>query len=363
MLDQVREHGVVPVYRSIDGTVDDRPLQNILLQGEAETWQGTVPVAGSIVPLADAYALEISFIAATRRTDRQQEFTLYIDLRSERSSRYGIIRRASLRSLSDFRCGVNVPELGGTDQEIVAAMLGADVLPVTAGDFPQQTLPVSIDGDSFWSKRFKARSAEKIMGFVNKAESFFLKNLNIRLKVVRLVINENLTYSGTSAEDFLRAHAPATVPLPHFQSGIASIHHLFTGKSFAGGAIGVAFTGTACQNPELAFGVTAFPSRKENGKRVSFPALIPITFAHETFHNFNGVHIKGKKNLMVAKFDSLRPPTRVAGSTRETVFQFLNSLDASGLNCLQAGHEVSGEDTTKKKKKRKRKKRKKRRRK
>ena len=149
-----------------------------------------------------------------------------------------------------------------------------------------KVITISTDADPEWYAKYGETSNAVIASILNTAEAIYEAQLGIRFRIVKQhVYTQTSPYTTTDSGALLRVFTGNSENRTNLGAGgdfheEVDLKHLFTGKDMDGSVIGIAYIGTVCAAPALAFGVT----------QSYVDAATPGIFAHEVGHNFGGFH-------------------------------------------------------------------------
>lgn len=185
-------------------------------------------------------------------------------------------------------------------------------------------LPLTIVSDTQFTSRNGPNTQANVAARINFADGIYSGQLNVSLSILH---HEVLTNNGTlTATDpfallpdfatYMRTGAGSSLP----RGGIA---HLFSGRDFDGGVVGLAYIGVLCSF-NFGYGI----DQDFNGNTTS--ALI---FAHELGHNFGAPH-DGQEACANEPFRGIMNPS-INGSTTFSPCSIQQmSDDIANASCL-----------------------------
>jgi hypothetical protein len=221
-------------------------------------------------------------------------------------------RAASARSL-----GVVRPLVGGVE---------APAAPVDASQ-TARVVTISTDADPEWYARYGSQSNAVIASIINTAEAIYDRQLGIRFRLVKQHLYTDASpYAGTAAGSLLTAFVRN--PENAVNLGASSttfdtdvdLKHLFTGKDFDGSVVGIAYIGTVCAIPTLAYGITQAYNDVAN----------PGIFAHEIGHNFGAYHDTVNRGTLMYPSLSVPPAETFSSTSLDEIYRHLGG-DSSCL--------------------------------
>jgi hypothetical protein len=201
-----------------------------------------------------------------------------------------------------------------------------------------RTLTLSTDADPEWYARHGDQSNAVIASIINTAETLYHRQLGLRFRIVKQhVYTSNSPYSSTEAGTLLKQFTNNGSNRDNLGSGGADFHeevdlkHLFTGKDIDGSVIGIAYIGTVCAAPSLAFGVTQH----------YLDAANPGIFAHELGHNFGAFHDTSDRTGLMYPSISIPPSDHFSTLSLAEVQQHL----AANGSCISSEYMTPRPDT------------------
>jgi hypothetical protein len=287
---------------SRDGHESTDTITPVLLQGRLAvggSWKRSgrriFPAAASIIN----NTLKITFPgrATGSKASRQRVYTITMRLDGSvvvRASVASMPRSAGRRGACGAAVGIGslAKQAYGTSEETHNETVDQTIPPLVGQDVdsPSQfsrVITISTDADEEWYQRYGEQSNAVIASIINSAEAIFNRQLGLRFRVVQQhTYAAGSPYSTTDASKLLASFAMNSANKLNLGEGKASFHkdvdlkHLFTGKDLDGSTIGIAYIGTVCAFPSMAFGVT------QGYMDIANPAV----FAHELGHNFGANH-------------------------------------------------------------------------
>jgi hypothetical protein len=186
---------------------------------------------------------------------------------------------------------------------------------------------LSTDADPEWFAKYGENSNATIASIINVAEAIYDRQLNVRFKIVKQhVYTDTSPYTMTAPGGLLSAFTRNTENPANLGENATTfeqdvdLKHLFTGKDFDGGVIGIAYIGVICSIPSLSYGITqAFGEGPTAG-----------IFAHEVGHNFGAYHDSNNRGSLMYPSISLPP----AESFSSTSLGEINSHLAESQSCF-----------------------------
>jgi hypothetical protein len=304
------------------------PLEPILLRGRVAVGGGTVRSGRRVYPTAASVIkneLKITFPgrATGSRQSRQRIYTVRVLL--DGSIKVSA-RISSVPAHAFYRgaCGSAVG--GGSVADAVHAAHAAHaaegneytIMPIPTDEPPlgdadsgeattTKVLTISTDADPEWYARYGESSNAVIASIINSAEAIYERQLGLRFRIVRQhVYTDSSPYTATDSGTLLKLFTGNADNRSNLSTGVGDFHdevdvkHLFTGKDMDGSVIGIAYIGTVCAAPALAFGVT----------QAYVDAATPGIFAHELAHNFGAFHDVSERSGLMYPSISIPSATR-----------------------------------------------------
>ena len=174
-----------------------------------------------------------------------------------------------------------------------------EVAPVFAN-----VLTMSTDADPEWYAKHGDASNAVIASIINTAEALYHRQLGLRFRIVKQHVYSSVSpYTSTDPGSLLKQFTGNVANKENMGSGGADFNeevdlkHLFTGKNIDGSVIGIAYIGTVCAAPSLAFGLTQH----------YLDAANPGIFAHELGHNFGAFHDTSDRSGLMYPSISIPP--------------------------------------------------------
>jgi hypothetical protein len=314
------------------GTKYIDPLEPLLLRGKVAVGGGTVRQGRRVYRTAasvinNELKITIPGRATGSRGTRQRIYTVRVLLNGSIQVSAKI---SSIPAHAFYRgaCGSAVGS-----QSIAAAVAphaeGVSeytIMPIDAAGTPvsnpetgearaTKVITISTDADPEWYAKYGESSNAVIASILNTAEAMYEAQLGIRFRLVKQhVYTQTSPYTMTDSATLLKVFTGNPENAANLSDSRADFHedvdlkHLFTGKDMDGSVIGIAYIGTVCAAPALAFGVT----------QSYVDAATPGIFAHEVGHNFGGFHDVGDRSGIMYPSISIPSATRFSSvSVRE----------------------------------------------
>ncbi|HYN86435.1 MAG TPA: M12 family metallo-peptidase [Pyrinomonadaceae bacterium] len=129
-----------------------------------------------------------------------------------------------------------------------------------------------------------AEALAEITSIVNQVDGVYESQLGIEIRIVHSRVWQtsndpyNTNSAGTTLSQFRSDYDSSFAPAPAPRRDLA---HLWSGRDFEGGTIGVAYLGSVCADPSLSYGLSQ--QLTQSAQKVALTA-------HEIGHNFNAEH-------------------------------------------------------------------------
>lgn len=301
-----------------NGRQESDPLVPVLLRGKVAVGGGSPHHGRRVFHTAASIIkneMKVTFPgrATGSRQSRQRVYTIRISV----DGTVKVTAKISSVPASAFRrgaCGAAVgagtmAKMEGEDPDLTiqpipnqeATPVGStnDVAPVLAN-----VITISTDADPEWYAKYGDSSNAVIASIINSAEALYNRQLGLRFRIVKQhVYASGSPYTATESGSLLKQFTNNAANKENMGSGGAEFNdevdlkHLFTGKDIDGSVIGIAYIGTVCAAPTLAFGVTQH----------YLDAADPGIFAHELGHNFGAFHDTSDRTGLMFPSISLPP--------------------------------------------------------
>ena len=288
------------------------PIDPILLQGSVAVgggWRKTgrriYPTSASII----AGELKMTFPGRVRgkAKRRQRVYTIRIKMDGSISVRARVrsIPRSIGRTGACASAGENLvhsavsAQIDSSDDDVV-------ILPIdgTSDTETSKVVTISTDADPEWYQLYGDKSNAVIASIVNDAEAIYSRQLGIRFRIVKQHVYTDGSPYGTSDPGAMlsrftrnRENGKNLANNSGALDEEVDIKHLFTGKDFDGGVIGIAYIGVVCSVPGLSYGIT---------QHYMDIADVGI-FAHELGHNFGADHDSSRRDAIMYPSISVPP--------------------------------------------------------
>jgi hypothetical protein len=130
---------------------------------------------------------------------------------------------------------------------------------------------------------------QDILNIIAQVDGIYDAQLGVRVRVVfqRAWTTNTDPYTLTAASPALAEFRSSYSASPPVNLNDVDLVHMFTGKDFDGGTIGIAYTGVACNAPDFAYGIS---QSKWNGGGAGVMTQRVALTAHEMGHNFGASH-------------------------------------------------------------------------
>lgn len=313
-------------------------VEPVLLRGRVAVGGGTPRHGRRVYPTAASIIknqLKVTFPgrATGTKQKRQRIYTIKISL----DGTVKVTARVSSVPASAFHRGACGAAVGvassseGDDDE------SSTIQPIPTGDATPdpadgdttlaRVITISTDADAEWFAKYGDSSNAVIASIINTAEALYHGQLGLRFRIVKQhVYTSGSPYTSTDSGTLLKQFTQNSANPGNLGTGAASFNdevdlkHLFTGKDIDGSVIGIAYIGTVCAAPSLAFGVT------QNYLEVANPGI----FAHELGHNFGAFHDLSDRSGLMYPSISIPPAQRFSDVSLQEVQKHL----ASNGNCI-----------------------------
>ncbi len=293
----IRKNKTWRSFKHEGGQLREDTLDPVLLQGKLALGGGWRVAGRRIFPTAASIIgnqLKVTFPGRVRgsRRSRQRIYTISLSLDGSLVVK-AIVSSVPVSAARRGACGVEV-DSEAHQSSVVEPLRGfARQENVTK---TVRVVTLSTDADPEWYARYGEQSNAVIASIVNTAEAIYDRQLDIRFRIVKQhVYTDTSPYTMTAAGGLLSSFTrnmenPTNLGLnaTTFDQDV-DLKHLFTGKDFDGGVIGIAYIGVVCSIPTLSYGITqAFGEGPTAG-----------IFAHEIGHNFGAYHdVNNRGSLM-----------------------------------------------------------------
>ncbi|HUP42256.1 MAG TPA: M12 family metallo-peptidase [Thermoanaerobaculia bacterium] len=194
-----------------------------------------------------------------------------------------VYREADIRPEGGGLCGVGgalsaVPGLGA---EAGPSLAGPGV--IARGHTTLRRLQVATDADGEYYQRFgNPGTFDRIKGILNNVDGIYRNQLNLYISITYMQAWTNPSTDPYSSND-------AVTNLNQFRNWwnanrtgtVRDAAHLWSGKTFNNGVIGVAWVGVICNSPSYSYGLSQDLSNSGQRTRLT---------AHEIGHNLSAQH-------------------------------------------------------------------------
>lgn len=311
------------------------PIKPLLLRGKVAVGGGPVTKGRKVFATAASVIkneLKITFPGRARgsRQSRQRIYTIKVML----DGSIKVTARISSIPASAFHRGACGSAVGATR----AAHVGESehfedtIQPITEEPTPigegsgtapviAKVITVSTDADPEWYAKHGEQSNAVIASIINSAEAMYDRQLGIRFRIVKQhVYTTSSPYTSTDSGALLRMFTGNSANRTNLGSGGGSfdddvdLKHLFTGKDMDGSVIGIAYIGTVCVAPSLAYGIT-----QDYIDGANFGI-----FAHELGHNFGAFHDVSDRGGLMYPSISLPPSDRFSDVSLNEISEHLS---------------------------------------
>lgn len=186
-----------------------------------------------------------------------------------------------------------------------------------------RVITISTDADEEWYQRYGEASNAVIASIINSAETIFHRQLGIRFRIVQQhVYAVGSPYTTTNASKLLASFTMNPENRLHLGQDKTTFHkdvdlkHLFTGKDLDGSTIGIAYIGTVCALPSMAYGIT----------QAYMDIASAAIFAHELGHNFGANHDASSPEGLMYPAISLPPSDSFSDLSLTQINSHLNTF-------------------------------------
>jgi hypothetical protein len=310
-------------YRAV--AVDDNGVVRDLGRTPLRTYKGTVrgqkgaqarfsideqKIEGIIITSDELYFIEPEKNYSAEAGDKDFVFYPQSSVKQESFGECG----TTLAHRVGERAGGVLP--GGAGGGPVSGIANKGVTPEELfGPKPEVEIATEADSEYFQGSANNADTANnKILDIMNQVDGIYDAQLGIRMRVVfqrvwAVANAANDPYSGTDASAALDqfrnvyngsfgAGSPQGSPqLPPNTPPQRDLAHMWTGRDFNGGTIGIAYIASVCDSPAFSYGMSQDAFDTTNIRRV-------VLTAHEIGHNFSAEHP-----------DQLQPPVASCAGT------------------------------------------------
>lgn len=329
------------VQHSRRGVQEDRVVP-LLLQGRLRVGGGEQRILpGAAAVIGDT--LKVTFPGRVRgaRGTRQRIYTISIALDGSLTVTAKVTSFPSTARLrggcaTDVSTSARSAHMGRAAHVGRADEGGTVIKPLSAAEVPferdtatatARVVTISTDADPEWYARYGSASNAVIASIINTAEAIYDRQLGIRFRIVKQhLYTDSSPYLGTAPGNLLTSFVRnAENPLnlgsggPSFETDV-DLKHLFTGKDFDGSVVGIAYIGTVCAIPSLAYGITQAYNDIAN----------PGIFAHEIGHNFGAYHDTTNRGTLMFPSLSVPPAETFSSSSLDEIYRHL----AGDSSCL-----------------------------
>ncbi|HEU4596094.1 MAG TPA: M12 family metallo-peptidase [Pyrinomonadaceae bacterium] len=277
-----RELGRAPA-RTFKGTVRGLEGAQARFSIDAQKLEGLIATRGG----------ELYFVEAAKNYSTaagKSDFIFYPES-SVRAESFGECGTTLAHRVGE-RAGEVAP--GGTDSGSGAA--AATTKGIRADEIfgPKPEVEVATEGDFEFFQTFGTAEAANadILDVMNQVDGIYDVQLGIKMRVVfqRTWAVAADPYSGTAASAALDqfrtvydgSFAPGSPPA-------RDLTHMWTGRDFNGGTIGIAYIASVCESPAFSYGMS------QNAFGAGAPQRVGLT-AHEMGHNFSAEHPDQENN-------------------------------------------------------------------
>ena len=301
----------------------------ILLRGRVAVGGGTIQRGRRVYPTAasvinNELKITIPGRATGSRKNRQRIYTVRVFLNGS----IRVSARVSSVPAHAFHRGACGSAVGSASIAEAVAAHAEDgneytIMPISPEDTPTgnsemgeakaaKVITISTDADPEWYAKYGESSNAVIASIINTAEAIYEAQLGIRFRIVKQhVYTQSSPYTMTDSATLLKVFTGNSENRANLGSAGKDFHeevdlkHLFTGKDMDGSVIGIAYIGTVCAAPALAFGIT----------QSYVDAATPGIFAHEIGHNFGGFHDVSDRGGLMYPSISIPSATRLSSAS------------------------------------------------
>lgn len=204
---------------------------------------------------------------------------------------------------------------------------------------------LSTDADQEWYAKFGDESNAEILRIINTSEALIFRNFGMTFRVVKQhTYTDSAPYTSTRA-DYLLSQFVRNPENP-FNLGLTparfdedvDLKHLFSGKRLEGNVLGIAYIGSLCATPHLAYGLT---------QAHIFDTTYGI-FAHEISHSLGAFHDPAAPGTLMYPSITIPPAAIYSSRSLSEIRDFLLRSNA----CLSTelvdrpGSEIPGSITS-----------------
>lgn len=310
-------------------TIDDKDI--VLVEGYARSRGKRIAVGGSIYREQRHGKPVLHLIMnAARGKGRALYLKSYLVGHELRDAKVSSVPSSALKSLA---CGTESDTAHQHGTPSTAAATGGTIggeppLMHALGDGAvspsnRQVATIATEFDPEWYATYGVNSNVQIATLVAGASAIYQNQLGLRLAISAqhgFSSQSGNPFIGTSSNTILSTFRDYTTSMN--QLGEADLYHLFSGKDFDGGVIGLAWVSVTCSVQDYSFGIT----------QKFHPAADASIVAHEIGHNLGAGHDATDAASLMA------PYVNVPGSSylsAASLAQIRNHL-ASAPNCFDA---------------------------
>jgi hypothetical protein len=267
--------------------IDDKDI--VLVEGYARSRGKRIAVGGSIYREKRHGKPVLHLIMnAARGKGRALYLKSYLVGNELRDAKVSSVPSSALKSLA---CGTegDTAHQHGTPSTAAATggMLGGEPPLMHAlgdgvvGPSNRQVATIATEFDPEWYATYGENSNVQIATLVAGASAIYQNQLGLRLAISAqhgFSSSSGNPFTGTSSNTILSTFREYTTSMN--QLGDADLYHLFSGKDFDGGVIGLAWVSVTCSVQDYSFGIT----------QKFHPAADASIVAHEIGHNLGAGH-------------------------------------------------------------------------
>jgi hypothetical protein len=322
----IRKNKTWRSFKHEGGKLREDTLDPVLLQGKLALGGGWRASGRRIFPTAASIIgnqLKVTFPGRVKgsRRSRQRVYTISLSLDGS------LVVKANVSSIP-----ITAARRGACGVEVEPEAHKSSVVEPIKGFARQENatktvrvVTLSTDADPEWFAKYGDRSNAVIASIVNTAEAIYDRQLNLRFRIVKQhVYSDTSPYKMTAPGGLLSSFTRNTenpsnlgVDATTFDQDV-DLKHLFTGKDFDGGVIGIAYIGVVCSIPTLSYGITqAFGDGPTAG-----------IFAHEVGHNFGAYHDANNRGSLMYPSISIPPSDYFSATSLGEIRGHLDETDS-----------------------------------
>jgi Metallo-peptidase family M12 len=193
-------------------------------------------------------------------------------------------------------------------------------------EFPPKELTISLELDYSFLQKFSKKAAvdkkavsraiRRVKSNMNAVNGIYGTQLGIKIITKRVWADQKKShpYKGSSVESILDQFRKYTNKSLNKHKDV-DIFHLFTGKNFTGGVVGLAYVGSTCRSD--------FGNYSVSLTRYTNSSIMPLITSHEIGHNLGATHIEGPSSIMSAFLNSQK--NQFISASYNQIASFINS--------------------------------------